>query len=102
MNGATPLHGPIKRRRPILLYAGLAALLLAVLSLLVAGSFVLPRLRGRGFEFPNPVQVVRDWLWPPPVLIVDFDWDGMIEVVPDPLAQDSPENPPDPGENPEP
>ena len=64
-------------RRPIYLVAGLAAaFLFASLSLVTAGAFVLPRLRDGG-EPRNPVQIVRDWFFPP----IQIEMGGICPVI---------------------
>jgi hypothetical protein len=89
---------PTTRRR-ILWRGTLAALLLVMLWLLFVNLFGMPRLRDPQHGFPNPLQVVRDWLFPPPpVLFFDVDVSGSIEIVedtvgglPDPGDQEPPQ-----------
>ncbi len=58
-------------RWPLLVLGSLAAaFLVAALGLVVAGSFVLPRLRAADGNPPGPVQQVMDWMFPPPVCVV--------------------------------
>jgi hypothetical protein len=53
-------------QRWVLLFGGLASgFLIAALSLLTAGAFVLPRLRDDGRPLPNPVEQIMDWIFPP-------------------------------------
>ncbi len=69
-----PINLPKKsRRRRVLLAAGGAVLLLALLAWLLAGTLVLTRLHGRGEAMPNPIQMVREWLFPPPELDLFLD-----------------------------
>jgi hypothetical protein len=76
------LTGPVKQvnRQRILWRGALAALLLAVLWLLFAGAYLVPRLRDHDGEWRNPVQVVKDWIFPPrvDVIFADFDGDGVL------------------------
>jgi hypothetical protein len=70
----------LTKRRRILWSGALAALLLAVLWLLFAGAYLVPRLRDHDGEWRNPVQVVKDWIFPPrvDVIFADFDGDGVL------------------------
>jgi hypothetical protein len=85
-----------KRRWRVLLYGGVASLLLAVL-LLWTVALVQPRLRDGDGEIPNPIRVVWEWFFPPPefvilgidtdaVIIVDDVAPQAIEPIPEPPA----------------
>ncbi len=57
---------PRSRKRGRLLLVTGAALLLAVLVFLTSSALMLSRLRdGDGGSIPNPVRMVKDWLFPP-------------------------------------
>jgi hypothetical protein len=87
---------PTTRRR-ILWRGALAATLLVMLWLLFVNIFGMPRLRDPQNGFPDPLQIVRDWLFPPPPLVlIDVDVSGSIEIldevvveVPDPDVLDN-------------
>ncbi len=54
--------------------AGAAVLLLAGLfAFLIAQPLMLARMQNRGERIPNPIRMVKDWLFPPDVIIVDGD-----------------------------
>src|SRR5262245_22675363 len=57
-------------RRRVFLFGGLAALLFIVLFLLIGATFFLPPFRDRGGEIPNPIRMVKDLLFPPPLLVI--------------------------------
>jgi hypothetical protein len=75
MNSPSIPSGRIRRRRRALLYGGLAALVLLLLLLVLADAVFQPRLREGGGGFPNPVRVVWEWFFPPPVFTMSIDWD---------------------------
>jgi hypothetical protein len=63
-----------RSRRRLFLLSGLAALLLLLLLVLIGATFLLPRLRDRGGEVPNPIRMVKDWLFPPPQPVFVIEW----------------------------
>lgn len=85
-------------RRQALLIGGLAAaFFFGSISLLTAGVFVLPHLRDRGGEVPNPIQIVHDLFFPPPPVIMG----GLCPIpppIPAPVPPDLVPNAPDQGE----
>jgi hypothetical protein len=61
----------------MLWYVTSAARMVAVLYLLFVAAFVLPRLR-EGGEVPNPIQMVKDWLFPPQVVEIEVAIDAVV------------------------
>jgi hypothetical protein len=63
-----------RRRRPLLWFLGGAAFVLAALYLLFVAVFVVPHVRDGG-AIPNPIEMVKEWLFPPDIAIIDVDID---------------------------
>ena len=75
----SPIQQP--KRRRIRWWAGLALMLLVMLWLLFASVVLLPRLREHNGEWPNPVQTVKNWLFPPEeLLFIDVDGGGVFLI----------------------
>jgi hypothetical protein len=86
------------KRRRMLWYVTSAALMVAVLYLLFVAGFVLPRLR-EGGELPNPIQMVKDWLFPPQLFVeIEVGIDAVVIETPivDEVDIDGPPNLADP------
>jgi hypothetical protein len=95
MNRATN-PTPLPRRRRIRWFAGLTLLVLALLWLLFASIVLLPRLRERHGDWPNPLQVIKHWLFPPEEFdIIVLDPTDVIEVD---VGMQAPEHDPPPVE----
>jgi hypothetical protein len=51
----------------------------AILLLLLGASLLVTQWRERGGQVANPIEMVRDWLFPPPpFMIVDVDIDAPV------------------------
>ncbi len=80
MDGASNPTQQSKRWR-IRWWAGLTLLLLVILWLLFASVVLLPRLREHDGAWPNPVQMVKNWLFPPEeLLFIDVDGGGVFPI----------------------
>jgi hypothetical protein len=107
MNSPSIPSGRMKRRRRVLLYGSIAALALLVTPFLAV--LFQPRLRDSGGEFPNPVRVVWEWFFPPPIFMLDLsnsvivvdDVRPLLIEIPDPGAPEILADPPDPAEPPD-
>jgi hypothetical protein len=85
--------GLARLRRPFYLIGGLAAaFLFAVMSLVIAGAFILPRLREDGRGMPGPIQQVMDWIFPPPVCVQGEPIPELV-LPPPPVPPDDKERP---------
>jgi len=74
----------IKRRRLLLYGAVAVVLLMGAASLLVIVNSLPRRLPNGEREIPNPIQMVKDWLFPPRLLRLEDAEGKQLVIVVDP------------------